>query len=51
MAKETFGQRLAALRKEKGLTQNDIADKVGITAFKQCQNGKMIKLPLISIFS
>jgi len=32
MAKETFGQRLAALRKEKGLTQNDIADKVGITA-------------------
>ena len=32
MAKETFGQRLAALRKEKGLTQSDIADKVGITA-------------------
>lgn len=32
MAKETFGQRLAALRKEKGLTQNDIAYKVGITA-------------------
>lgn len=32
MAKETFGQRLARLRKEKDYTQNDIADKVGVTA-------------------
>ena len=32
MAKETFGQRLARLRKEKELTQNDIADKVGVTS-------------------
>ena len=32
MEKETFGQRLTKLRKEKELTQNDIADKVGVTA-------------------
>ena len=32
MNKETFGQRLAKLRKEKELTQNDIADKVGVTS-------------------
>ena len=32
MAKETFGERLTKLRKEKGLTQNDIADKVGVSA-------------------
>lgn len=32
MAKETFGQRISRLRKEKELTQNDIADKVGVTA-------------------
>ena len=30
--KESFGQRLARLRKEKDLTQNDIADKVGVTS-------------------
>jgi len=29
--KETFGQRLARLRKEKGLTQEEIADKIGIS--------------------
>ncbi len=32
MAKETFGQRISKFRKEKNLTQNDIADKVGVTA-------------------
>lgn len=32
MTKETFGQRLSRLRKEKDLTQNDIADRVGVTA-------------------
>ena len=32
MAQETFGQRIARLRKEKDLTQNDIADKVGVTS-------------------
>ena len=32
MAKETFGQRITNLRKEKGLTQNDIAEKIGVTA-------------------
>ena len=32
MAKESFGNRLSKLRKEKGLTQNDIADKVGVTS-------------------
>ena len=32
MGNETFGQRLLRLRKEKGLTQNDIADKVNVTA-------------------
>ena len=32
MANQTFGERLATLRKEKGLTQSDIADKLGITA-------------------
>lgn len=29
--KETFGKRFQRLRKEKGLTQQDIADNVGIT--------------------
>ena len=28
----TFGQKLQTLRKEKGLTQNDIADQVNVTA-------------------
>ena len=28
---ETFGQRLARLRKEKGFTQEDIADKINIS--------------------
>lgn len=32
MAKESLGQRLARLRKEKAYTQNDIADKLGVTA-------------------
>ena len=32
MAKETFGQRLSRIRKEKEFTQNDIADKVGVTS-------------------
>ncbi|MBO4285902.1 MAG: helix-turn-helix transcriptional regulator [Bacilli bacterium] len=32
MAKETFGQRLSRLRREKGLTQNEIADRLGVTA-------------------
>lgn len=32
MAKETFGQRITNLRKEKGLTQNDIAEKIGVTS-------------------
>ena len=32
MAKETFGQRLARLRKERGLTQSELADKLGISA-------------------
>lgn len=32
MAKETFGQRITNLRKEKGLTQNDVAEKIGVTA-------------------
>jgi len=31
MKKETFGERLARLRKEKGLTQDDIANKIGIS--------------------
>lgn len=29
---ETFGQRLARLRKEKGFTQEDIADKINISS-------------------
>ena len=32
MAKESFGTRLARLRKEHDYTQNDIADKVGVTS-------------------
>ena len=32
MAKETFGERLSKLRKERELTQNDIAEKVGVTS-------------------
>ncbi|MCR4562539.1 MAG: helix-turn-helix domain-containing protein [Bacilli bacterium] len=32
MAKETFGQRLARLRKEREMTQSDIADNVGVTS-------------------
>ena len=32
MAKETFGERLSKLRKERELTQNYIAEKVGVTS-------------------
>ncbi len=32
MNKETFGQRITRLRKEKGLTQNDIAERVNVTS-------------------
>ena len=32
MSKETFGQRLSRLRKEKGITKNDIANKVSVTS-------------------
>lgn len=32
MAKETFGQRISKLRKEKGFTQSELADKVGVSA-------------------
>ncbi|MCR5079701.1 MAG: helix-turn-helix transcriptional regulator [Bacilli bacterium] len=32
MAKESFGTRLAGLRKQKGLTQSDIADRLNVTA-------------------
>ena len=30
--KETLGTRIAALRKEKGLTQEQLAEKVGVSA-------------------
>ena len=30
--KETLGRRIAALRKEKGMTQEQLAEKVGISA-------------------
>ena len=30
--KETLGKRIAALRKEKGLTQEQLAEKVGVSA-------------------
>ncbi len=31
MKKQTFGEMLAALRKEKGMTQLDLAEKMGVT--------------------
>lgn len=30
--KETLGKRIAMLRKEKGLTQEQLAEKVGVSA-------------------
>ena len=47
--KETFGQRFLRLRKEKGLTQDDIALKVNISpqAVSKWENG--ISMPDISI--
>ena len=39
--KETFGQRLSRLRKEKGLTQEDIASRITISpqAVSKWENG------------
>lgn len=31
MGKQTFGEMIAALRKEKGMTQLELADKIGVT--------------------
>ena len=31
MKEKTFGNRVAALRKEKGMTQFDLAEKMGVT--------------------
>ncbi len=31
MAKQTMGEIISALRKEKGMTQKDLADKMGVT--------------------
>lgn len=44
MAKETFGQRLCRLRKEKGLTQGDIADRlnVSVQAVSKWENDQAI---------
>lgn len=48
---ETFGQRLARLRKFKGLTQEELADKVGVSyqAVSKWENN--ISLPDISLLS
>lgn len=48
---ETFGQRFARLRKEKGLTQEDIAFKVNISAQAVSKWENDISLPDISILS
>ena len=44
MANESFGAKLARLRKEHDYTQNDIADKVGVTAqaVSKWENGKSL---------
>lgn len=46
---ETFGQRFARLRKEKGLTQDDIAQKVNISAQAVSKWENDISMPDISI--
>ena len=32
MKKETFGNMVAVLRKEKGMTQLELAEKIGVTS-------------------
>lgn len=49
--KETFGQRFARLRKAKGLRQEDIADKIGISAQAVSKWENDISLPDISLLS
>lgn len=46
---ETFGQRFARLRKEKGLTQDDIAQKVNISAQAVSKWENDISMPDISV--
>jgi len=49
--KETFGQRFARLRKEKGLTQDDIAGHIGISAQAVSKWENDISSPDISAFA
>ena len=46
---ETFGQRFARLRKEKGLTQDDIAQNVNISAQAVSKWENDISMPDISV--
>ena len=47
--KETFGQRFLRLRKEKGLTQDDIALKVNISPQAVSKWENEISMPDVSI--
>lgn len=47
--KETFGQKFSKLRKEKGLTQEDIAEKVNISSQAVSKWENDISLPDISV--
>ena len=43
MSNKTFGEMISSLRKEKNMTQNDLAEKMNVLT-KLCQNGKEIYL-------
>lgn len=49
--KETFGQRFTRLRKELGMTQQDIADKVGITFQSVSKWEQDINLPDVNMLT
>ena len=52
IGKETFGQRLARIRKEKGYTQVELADKMGIIqAYLSRKKGFWLHLGLVDVSS
>lgn len=40
-----FSKQLQMLRKQSGITQEQLADKLGVTAHRQYQNGKTVAIP------
>ncbi len=50
MEKETFGSKIAALRKEKGMTQLELAEKMGVTDKAVSKWERDLSYPDISTF-